>query len=64
MTDPDYTIEELYDIEELKVYFLIHCMKPNPYLATSKRFYTLGEAKQVVRMLRKYKGRIFHYVED
>ena len=64
MTNPDYKIEELYDTEELKVYYSIYSMNPNPYLATSKRFDTLDEAKEVVKMMRKYKERIFHYVED
>jgi hypothetical protein len=64
MTNPDYKIEELYDTEELKVYYSIYGMNPNPYLATSKRFDTLDEAKEVVKMMRKYKERIFHYVED
>jgi hypothetical protein len=64
MTDPDYKIEELYDKKELKVYFVIYGMKPIPSLATERRFDTLEEAKEVVRMLRKYKERIFHYVED
>lgn len=62
MTDPDYKIEELYDVEELKVYFVVYSMKP--IFAVKRRFDTLGEARQVVRMLRKYKERIFHYVED
>jgi hypothetical protein len=64
MTDPDYKIEELYDKKELKVYFVIYGMIPTPHFATERRFDTLDEAKEIVRMLRKYKERIFHYVED
>jgi hypothetical protein len=63
MTEPDYKIEELYDVEELKVYFVVYSMKPLVF-EVKRRFDTLGEARQVVRMLRKYKERIFHYVED
>jgi hypothetical protein len=62
--DPDYKIEELYDAEELKVCFKIYRMKLNPDLATSRRFDTLEEAEEVVRMMRKYKERIFHYVDE
>ena len=62
--DPDYKIEELYDAEELRVYFWIFRMKPTPVFATTKTFDTLDEAKEVVRTLRKYEKRVFHYVDE
>jgi hypothetical protein len=64
MIEPDYKIEEWYDGETLKVYFRIWRMKPSPNVVTRKRFDTLEEATEVVRMLRKYKERVFHYVEN
>ena len=63
MTDPDYKIEELFDPENMRVYFVVISMIPTPSII-SPQFDTLEEAKECVRMLRKYKNRIFHYVEN
>lgn len=63
MTEPDYKIEELFDPENMRVYFMVFSMRPTPNLIGSQ-FDTLEEAKECVRMCRKYKNRIFHYVED
>ena len=63
MTDPDYKIEEVFEPENMRVYFVVYVLGVNPYLI-HREFDTLEEAKDCVRMLRKYKERIFHYVED
>ena len=63
MTDPDYRIEEMFEPENMRVYFVVYVLGANPYLIRCQ-FDTLGEAKNCVRMCRKYKERIFHYVED
>lgn len=61
--EPDYQIEEIFDPENVRVYFRVISMRPTPKLIGPK-FYTLDSAKYYVRMCRKYKNRIFHYVED
>ena len=63
MTEPDYKIEELFDPENMRVYFIVISMRPNPSVI-GPQFDTLDAAKYCVRMCRKYKNRIFHYVED
>jgi hypothetical protein len=63
MTDPDYRIEEMFEPENMRVYFVVYVLGANPYLI-HRQFDTLDEAKDCVRMCRKYKERIFHYVED
>ena len=68
MVELDYEIEEHLDTEEMRVCYRIFKglglgMAPRD-LATSKTFDTLDEAKGGVRLLRKYKNRFFHYVED
>jgi hypothetical protein len=63
MTDPDYRIEEMFEPENMRVYFVVYVLGANPYLIR-RQFDTLEEAKDCVRMCRKYKERIFHYVED
>ena len=60
MTEPDYKIEELFDPENMRVYFVVISMTR----IIGPRFDTLEEAKECVRMCRKYEDRIFHYVED
>lgn len=67
MTEPDYKIEELFNFETLKVEFAIHRTALDgswSEFRDIKRFDTLEEAKEVVRTLRKYKKRVFHYVEE
>ena len=64
MTDPDYKIEEIFDPEQMRVYFRVHGGGPTPSLIGPPRFGTLEQAKQCVRMCRKYKDPIWHYVED
>ena len=63
MIEPDYKIEELFEPENMRVYFIVISLKPTPNLIR-RQFDTLDEAKECVRMCRKYKNRVFHYVED
>jgi len=60
MIDPDYKIEEIFNPERMEVYFLVYANLS----IIGPRFATLEEAKDCVRMCRKYKNRVFHYVED
>ena len=63
MTDPDYKIQEIFDPEQMRVYFRVHGGGPTTSLI-GPRFGTLEHAKQCVRMCRKYENRVWHYVED
>ena len=63
MTEPDYKIEECFEIENMRVYFSVYTLGANPRLIR-RQFETLEEAKDCVRMCRKYSKRIFHYVEE
>lgn len=69
MTEPqmtntaDYKIEERFEPENMRVYFVVYSLGENPYLIR-RQFDTLREAKSCVRMCRQYKNRVFHYVED
>ena len=64
MTKKDYVIQECLD-NNFKEFFSILKVKGNDYvLATSKCFDTLEEAKEAVRLLRKHRQPIYHYVED
>ena len=62
MIEPDYKIEEIFNPEEMRVYFRVYG-GPTPSLI-GPRFGTLEQAKQCVRMCRKYENRVWHYVED
>ena len=62
MSEPDYKIEECFELRNMKVYFLVISMKPSPSLI-GPQFDTLEEAKECVKMCRKYRDRVFHYVE-
>ena len=68
MTNPAYNnggykIEKVVESETMREYFLVYCMRPTPSII-GPQFDTLEEAKECVRMCRKYEDRIFHYVED
>jgi len=60
MIDLRYRIEEIFDPERMEVYFLVYANLS----IIGPRFDTLDEAKDCVRMCRKYENRVFHYVED
>jgi hypothetical protein len=70
MNNPDYKIEECFDIRNMRAYFVVYGgLRGTPYLITDREgkiieYNTLEQAKDGVRMLRKYKNRVFHYVED
>jgi hypothetical protein len=66
MTNPDYRIEERFDFDEMSTYYVIqkYCLAQREYVLQSpKRFGQLMQAKEAIRMLRRYKQPIYHYVE-
>ncbi len=66
MTNPDYRIEEYFDFDEMTTYYLIqkYCLAQREYvLHSTKRFPELMQAKEAIRMLRRYKQPIYHYVD-
>ena len=64
MTKKDYVIQECLD-NNFKEYFVIQKVKDNEYVLVSpQHFDTLEEAKEAVRLLRKHRQPIYHYVED
>lgn len=64
MTNPDYKIYEHFIVDEMKVEFgILKSNFANDYILV-RTFDTLEEAKECVRMLRKYKNLIYHNVED
>ena len=66
MTNPDYRIEEYFDFDEMTTYYLIqkYCLAQREYVLQSpKRFPELMQAKEAIRMLRRYKQPIYHYCD-
>jgi hypothetical protein len=64
MTNPDYKIYEHFIVDEMKVEFgILKLNFANDYILV-RTFDTLEEAKECVRMCRKYKNLIYHNVED
>ena len=62
----DYRIAECFDFDEMSTYYSIqkYSVALEKYVLYSpKRFPELMEAKEAIRMLRRYKGPIYHYVE-
>lgn len=64
MTNPDYKIQELFDFDEMKVYYNVLKLSVIGDYFLMKRCDDLMAAKVCVRMARKYKQPIYHYVED
>ena len=64
MTNPDYKIQELFDFDEMKVYYNVLKLSITGEYLFIKRFNELMTARVCVRMARKYKNPIYHYVED
>lgn len=64
MTEPDYKIQELFDFDEMKVYYKVLKLSPTGEYFIIKRFDDLMTARVCVKMARKYKQPIYHYVED
>ena len=65
MTKKDYIIQECLD-NDFKEYFVILREKSNNeyVLVSPKHFDTLEEAKEAVRLMRKHRQPIYHYIED
>jgi hypothetical protein len=62
----DYRIVEKLNVDTMKPYFIIqkYNLYLNEYHLHSKApIQTLEEAQKAIRMLRKYKEPIYHYVE-
>lgn len=64
MPNPDYKIYEHFNVDEMKLEFgVLKGNYVNDYVLVRK-FDTLIEAQTCVRMCRKYKEPVYHYVED
>lgn len=62
----DYRIAECFDFDEMSVYYTIqkYNFVQNEWgIYSHKRFGLLSRAKEAIRMLRKYKEPVYHYVE-
>jgi len=62
----DYRIVEDLNLKTLKPYFFIqyYSIKDQKYfLCSDATFQTLQEAQEAIRLLRKYKEPVYHYVE-
>jgi hypothetical protein len=62
----DYRIVECLNLDTMKPYFTIqkYNLHLNEYhLHSNAPIQTLEEAQEAIRLLRKYKGPIYHYVE-
>ena len=62
----DYRIVENLNLKTLKPYFYIQSynIKDQKYfLYSDATFQTLQEAQETIRLLRKYKEPLYHYVE-
>ena len=62
----DYRIEECFDFNEMRTYYTIqkYSVAQEEYVLYSpKRFGLLSQAKEAIRMLRRYKEPIYHYPE-
>lgn len=68
MTNPDYKIQELFDVDRMCRYYVVlkraYIPMGNDDYHTIKKFDDLEKAKECVRQLRKYKESVYHYVED
>ena len=62
----DYRIVEKLNLDTMKPYFIIQKYYPvtQEYnLHSNARFQTLEEAQEAIRLIRKYKEPVYHYVE-
>jgi len=63
----DYRIVENLNLKTLKPYFYIqyyHFIEKEYHLYSNDKFQTLEEAQEAIRLIRKYKKPVYHYVED
>ena len=62
----DYRILECFDFDEMTHYFLIqkyNVAQQEYVLYSPKRFLEFQQARYAVKMLRRYKEPIYHYVD-
>ena len=62
----DYRIVEKLNLKTLKPYFLIqyyHLIEKEYHLYSNDTFQNLQEAQEAIRLIRKYKEPVYHYVE-
>jgi hypothetical protein len=62
----DYRIVEKLNLDTMKPHFVIqkyNLLTQEYNLHSNARIQTLEEAQEAIRMLRKYKEPIYHYVE-
>ena len=62
----DYRIVEKLNVDTLKPYFIIqkyNLITQEYNLYSNAHIQTLQEAKEAIRLIRKYKEPVYHYVE-
>ena len=63
----DYRIVEDLNLKTLKPYFYIEyyhlTFEKEYHLYSNDKFQTLEEAQEAIRLIRKYKEPVYHYVE-
>ena len=62
----DYRIVEKLNVDTMKPYFIIqkyNLITQEYNLHSNARIQTLEEAQEAIRLIRKYKEPIYHYVE-
>lgn len=62
----DYRIVEKLNLKTLKPYFIIqyyHLIEKEYHLYSNDTFQNLQEAQEAIRLIRKYKEPVYHYVE-
>ena len=62
----DYRIVEKLNMDTMKPYFIIqkyNLLTQEYNLHSNARIQTLEEAQEAIRLIRKYKEPIYHYVE-
>jgi len=63
----DYRIVEKLNVDTMKPYFIIqkyNLITQEYNLHSNARIQTLEEAQEAIRLIRKYKEPVYHYVED
>lgn len=60
-----YRIQELFDFQECKTYFVIQTnyIERGWILADTPRYDTLQDAKAFVRIMKQYEKPVYHYVD-
>ena len=62
----DYRIVERLNVDTMKPYFIIqkyNLITQEYNLYSNARIQTLEEAQEAIRLIRKYKEPVYHYVE-